>query len=152
MSDEIKCGAEGCYQALVPGTSLEAFDWEVIDGSPWCALHRAEKTRSMLKFEEWQRLMAQVAELRAKRNAEHAKRWLTAADYRKWDEFQSDLVNFHRNNGKLAPRALRTLDPVKFIAIYEAHGRIDIEAESVALFEAEKRADETRKWLMNRVE
>jgi hypothetical protein len=152
VDDEIKCGADGCYQVLAPGAVTEAFGWEIIDGGPWCPLHRAEKARTMLKFEEWKRLREQVAKLRAKRNAHAAKNVLGPHMYRKWDEFQSDLVNFHRNNGKLAPAALRTLDPKKFAGIYAVHGRIDVEAESVKLFEAEAKAAETRKWLLGRVE
>jgi hypothetical protein len=150
MSDEIKCGADGCYQALAPGTELEAFAWDFIEMQAWCPLHRAEKARSMLMAAEEKRLREQVAKLRVKRNAVEAKNVLGPYMYRKWDEFQSDLVNFHRNNGKLAPAALRTLDPKKFTAIYAAHGRIDVEAESVALFKAEAKAAETRKWLMER--
>lgn len=147
----VECSADGCTATLTLGLGTGDTSWTVIEGGAWCPLHRVEKERAVGKFEEWVAAREQIEEFRRKRNAFRAKKHLSRRDYRKWDEFQSDLVNFHRNHGKLAPRVLRTLDPLKFTAIVKERGKIDVEEVSNQLLEAESKADGTLSWLLHRL-
>lgn len=152
MEHDGKCADPGCVAFKFDTDAALREGWDVVEEQLYCPLHRETAARQAFIAAEDRRVRLRIEELRSRRNKEHAKTWLTADEYRKWDEFQSDLVNFHQNNGKLAPAVLRTLDAKKWRDQYKKTGRIDVEAESVALFKAEARAAETRKWLMGRVE
>lgn len=147
-----QCSEPGCVAFRFDQAAALGEGWDMVEGALFCPDHKGFAARQALAVAEMTRQRARIDELRAKRNAEKAKRWLKPSDYRAWDEFQSDLANFHKKTGKLAPAALRTLDPVKFTEQYRKTGRIDIELVADSLFEAENRAAETRKWLLGRVE
>lgn len=150
MEHDGKCADPGCAAFKFDTDAALREGWDVVEDLLFCPLHRHEAARRALIAVEEKRVRTHLEGLRAQRNAKHAKTWLTADEYRKWDEFQSDLVNFHRNNGKLAPAVLRTLDPLRWRDQYKKTGRIDVELVADSLFEAEKKRAETRNWLMER--
>jgi len=146
------CSDGGCGVTVPTETVAKAAGWDQVEGEWFCALHRTAAARRALAAAETARLRAKITELRVERNEIRAQRTLDAAMYRAWDEFQADLVNFHREHGELAPVALRTLDPRQFAKIYAETGKIDIEEAVKAAEEAEKKAEETRRWLATRQE
>lgn len=146
----IGCSDEGCLDTLALGLGIGDTGWDLVEGEAYCPLHRQEAARRALAAAETRRMQERINALRRERNEKLAKTGLSAAEYRAWDEFQGDLVNFHRDHGKLAPVQLRTLDPVRWRAIHTEKGRIDVEAEAEGLFQVEQAAQRTRDWLMNR--
>jgi hypothetical protein len=120
--------------------------WDQVEGRLYCDLHAPVEARKALAARELEILRARTA---AKHRLK-AKKALNADDYRAWDEFQSDLADYHRASGKPAPAVLRTLDPLVFKAQYRQNGRIDIHEVAHALHEREDRATETRNWLLER--
>lgn len=148
----IWCSDGGCGFTVPTEMVAEAGGWDRVEGEWFCALHRQEAARRALAVAETERMRAKITEFRRARNEVRAKNTLGPAVYRAWDEFQSDMVNFHRETGKPAPAALRVLDPAKFAKIYAAKGRIDVEEAVKLAEEAEKKANETRRWLLGRVE
>ena len=145
------CHDESCQ--VETGLTLEqacAQGWDLIEDFTYCPLHRQEAARRALRAHEDARLRELAVKMRAERNAHRAATCLTRTEYRAWDEFQSDLANFHREHGKPAPAALRTLDPRRWRDQYAKTGRIDVELAADSLSEAEKRAEATRAWLLER--
>jgi hypothetical protein len=126
--------------------------WDVVEGALFCPSHRQQAARKALAVAETDRLRRVVSDRRRHRNEEVARRNFSAAEYRAWDEFQSDMADFHKKTGKLAPEVLRTMTPMAWRIEYREKGRIDMEKTADALFELEKKARETRKWLLGRVE
>jgi hypothetical protein len=70
----------------------------------------------------------QVASARANRDEEVAKKHLTTAEYAAWHEFQQDLVNFQRQNGRRPPSVLRDMRPMNWVQEFRDKGRIDVKA------------------------
>ena len=135
------CPESDCMTELdAPFEHLGLYGWELIpesDGDTYCPLH------------------APVARLRARRTAAQdiqrayhnervAKKMLSAAEYRAWDEFQADLANYHRETGKLAHRELRMMNPGTWVQSYRQLGRLDIEKSCEGLVAQEKLQQERR--------
>ena len=147
-----QCAEEGCVEFKFDEGAALAVGWDLVEGRLFCPSHRQLAARAALAKAEWARLRARSEELRAKRHAAEAKTGLSTRDYAKWNEFQQEMTNFHKKHGKRAPAALRALNPKTWLAYTRKNGPVDVELAAAALFEAEKRADETREWLMRRVE
>lgn len=147
---QVKCPMEFCsYGAATEDTAM-AVGWGRINDQLYCPLHYGPVARSAKLLEDLRRLQLRVEELRRARNNRIAKEELTRADYRAWDQFQSDLADYHKKTGKLAPKQLRNLDPQTWWEYYRKRGRIDVEIEVANLEASERKANETREWLARR--
>lgn len=147
-----KCAEGGCVHTCASPEEAMALGWDLIEGELYCSLHRQVASRRALQAIELRHLRDRAIEFRRARNHLHARQGLSEKEYRKWDEFQSDLANFHKKHGKLAPEVLRTLDHVRWLKIYQAKGKIDVEGTSAVLFEKEAKANATRDWLFHRLD
>lgn len=141
------CHDESCQTEIDETLEVAcSLGWDLVEEFTYCPLHRQEAARRAFATAEMERIRARQAQ----ENRKNAKVTLNAEEYRQWDNFQSDLANFHKKYGKLAPAMLRTMDAKTFIQNVKASGPIDIEEVADRMFEAEKEADKTRAWLMGR--
>ena len=147
-----KCADDGCVEFKFDDAAALREGWDLIEDKLFCPLHRTEAARRALQEAEMQRLTALMEAKKAARNAYAAKAELSASGYAAWDQFQSDLADYHRDHGKLAPKALRLMEPRKFLAFYAKRGRIDVALAAEAIEAAENRANGTRDWLLGRVQ
>ncbi len=127
------CGDGNCIASMPTLDSAVAVGWSTIKDQPYCPLHAYGVMREAKK----EAVRAEIDRRQAHRNDEVAKKGLSAAEYRAWDEFQSDMADYHKRTGKLAPSVLRTMRPLNWLAEYKDKGRIDIEA-TAANFEEVK--------------
>lgn len=141
-----QCMTGGCAAFRFDVDAALREGWDQVEGRLYCDLHAPVEARKALAARELEILRARTA---AKHRLK-AKKALNADDYRAWDEFQSDLADYHRASGKPAPAVLRTLDPLVFKAQYHQNGRIDVDEVAHVLHEREDRATETRNWLLER--
>jgi hypothetical protein len=148
----MECAEEGCVEFRFDDDAALREGWDMIEDQPFCPLHKAPAAHTALLKAEDDRLRERVAELRVRKNAEAAKKHLSRADYKEWDKFQASLADYHKKHGKLAPKSLRTMDPRHFLVNFRVSGPIDVELVAEALDKAEKAADETRRWLLGRIE
>ncbi len=111
--------------------------WLVLDGQLWCPVHGTYRAFVARREERKEKIRQQIDRQRMHRNEIVAKKQFSAAEYRAWDEFQSDLADYHKKTGKLAPEVLRTMTPVAWHNEYAQKGRIDVEA-TAANFEETK--------------
>lgn len=146
-----ECEDEGCLEFRFDTDAALREGWDSVEGRLYCPLHRQEAARRALAAAEVRRMQETIGRLRRERHEREAKAGLSPAEYRAWDEFQSDLVNFHKTHGKLAPAVLRTMDPRRWLAHYGETGRIDIDQVADELFAKEEAARKTRDWLMHRL-
>jgi hypothetical protein len=129
----VKCTDSNCIAEQATIDEAVGLGWSMIGYFPWCPLHAYGALREAKK-----EAVRQQLEVRAhRRNQEVAKKHFTAAEYRAWDEFQSDLADFHKKHQKLAPKVLRLMSPMVWLGEYKEKGRIDVEA-SAANFEEVK--------------
>ena len=128
---QITCADDGCAASEVFRESALALGWLEAGGKLYCPGHGAIQ-------EHRTRMEAESERLAVRANKIWAKEYLSAGDYLAWDEFQSDLVNFHRETGRLAHRELRILSPHAFIRRHRVTGRIDIRLSDESMQAAEK--------------
>ena len=142
-----QCMTGGCAAFRFDVDAALREGWDQVEGRLYCDLHAPVEARKALAARE-----LEIPEgLVPPQNTElKAKKALNADDYRAWDEFQSDLADYHRASGKPAPAVLRTLDPLLFKAQYAKNGRLDIHEVAHILHEREDRANKTRNWLLER--
>jgi hypothetical protein len=131
-----KCSDPGCAEFRFDIDAALREGWDTIDDEPYCPLHHSGASWRARKAELEEELRAQLRVLRAKRMA---KRELSDGDYRAWDAFQSDLADYHKEHGRPAHPALRTLDHRQWLQTYRATGPIDVE-EAVRHTEAAEAA------------
>lgn len=147
-----KCADDGCVEFRFDDEAALREGWDVVDDAPFCPLHRAEAASRALREAEVKRLKGLIEARKARTNALDAKAGLSASGYAAWDQFQADLADYHREHGKLAPAALRLMEPRKWLVFYARQGRIDVALAAEAMEGAENRANSTRDWLLRRVE
>lgn len=119
----MKCAEEGCVEES-PDVLTE-WMWDMIGDKGYCPLHGPMRVRK-LKREQYRNVTAELMTRRA--NKIWAKAHLDADWYRAWEEFQSDLVNFHRESGKPAHRTLRMMSPQEFREYYRRYGRMNVKS------------------------
>jgi hypothetical protein len=147
-----KCADPGCLEYRFDVSAALREGWDEVEGGLFCPLHRAAAARRALKTAELAQFKARADAFRVQRHELEAKTCLTTPDYARWNEFQQELTRFHKRHGKLAPAALRLLDPRKWLAHTAKNGEINVEKEAEGLYAAEERAEATRSWLIGRVE
>jgi hypothetical protein len=147
-----KCADDGCLEFRFDDDAALREGWDLIEDRLFCPLHRPGAARQALQAAELTRFRAWKEKRQAERNAKGARAGLSASGYAAWDQFQSDLADYHREHGKLAPAALRLMEPRKWLAFYARQGRIDVALAAESLEGAEQRANDTRDWLLRRVE
>jgi len=129
----VKCTDSNCIAEQATIDEAVGLGWSMVGYFPWCPLHAYSALREAKK----EAVRQQIEARQRHHNDRVARNRFTAADYRAWDEFQSDLANFHKKTGKLAPKVLRLMTPVVWLSEYQQKGRIDVEA-SAANFEEVK--------------
>jgi hypothetical protein len=127
-----QCSDPGCPAFRFDPDAALREGWHEVDGEPYCPLHGGIASRKA-------RQAHQAEELRARLAKPAAKKELPDGDYRAWNEFQSDLADYHKKHGRPAHPALRTLDHRQWLRTYRATGRIDVE-EAVRYTEAAEAA------------
>jgi hypothetical protein len=143
ITSDMKCSDPGCVAFRFDVDAALREGWLRVEERLYCDLHGPYAAFVYVR-------KLRQEEDRAKKFDTEAKKTLNRRDYRAWDEFQSDLADFHKKTGRLAHERIRTMQPREFMKIHGERGRIDIEAEENVLLEAEKKAQATREWLMRR--
>lgn len=146
----VKCSMEYCSAGAKDEAIAAGVGWEQVENKFYCPLHAPTAVRTARLLGEIRRLRLRAEELQRSRANQIAKKYLTAADYRAWDQFQGDLADYHRNTGNLAPQQLRSLSPQDWHGYYRKNGRIDVQATADELIEAERKANATREWILRR--
>lgn len=145
-----QCSDDGCLEFRYDADAALREGWDVVEGKPYCPLHRQEAARRELKAAEIERMRERIEKIRAERHDAEALTELAQLDYARWDEFQRDLADYHKAHGELAPTVLRLMNCRDWLKNYRKLGRIDVELASESLREADSRASATRNWLMRR--
>ena len=103
--------------------------WYELDGETYCPLHGPIEAyqRKMARIRADRKRYFEAKALAARENL--AKQGMTTEEYARWNKFQSDLVNFHKKHGKLAPEGLRLLNPHQWLFRVTKYGDIDVEGE-----------------------
>lgn len=151
MTDDMTCSDSGCSAFRFDTDAALREGWGRVAGETYCSLHAGYAAFIYTRSVRFLELKA-VEERRALENRNlEAKKTLTRKNYRAWDEFQQDLADFHKKEGRLAHKRIRLLQPREFMKIHGERGRIDIAAEEEKLQAAEDKAQATRKWLTERL-
>ena len=124
-----KCDEEGCVEES-PDVLTE-WMWDMVGEKAYCPMHGPAQVRKVRKE-------AQMEAINRRANEIEAKRSFDTGWYRAWDEFQSDIANFHRANGRPAHKDIRTMTPHDFRKRYAREGRIDIANATWAIETAER--------------
>jgi hypothetical protein len=135
-----QCEQPHCTEFRFDEDAAVRAGWSWVDGKWMCPFH------GPMAALNHRRDLARTAQ-RVAQDASAAKRLFNAADYRAWDEFQSDLANFHRDHGKLAPKELRDMRPGEWVQQYRQLGRIDIEKSAEGLEKVAKAREAARQRL-----
>ena len=143
ITSDMKCSDPGCVAFRFDVDAALREGWLRVEERLYCDLHGPYAA-----FVHVRKLRQE--EDRAKKFDDAAKKTLNRRDYRAWDEFQSDLADFHKRTGRLAHERIRELQPREFMQIHSTGGRIDIESAEEHIHAAEDKAAATRKWLMER--
>lgn len=138
--DAAKCSTGGCVATSLHDVSALATGWYVVEGQLYCALHGPYVALRSARE-------AGIGRKRAFRNTEVAKKWLSPAELRAWDQFQSDLADYHKKHGKLAHKELRTMTPRVFAWEFSQKGRINVELSTESLESQERQARDTLRGL-----
>lgn len=133
----VACEQAHCTEFMFDEDAAVRVGWAIVEGQWFCAFCAPMATLNS-------RRAAQVGAQRQMSNASAARRLLNAEEYRAWDEFQSDLANFHRDHGKLAPAELRAMRPGEWVQGYRAVGRIDVEKSAENFEKLHKEQEATR--------
>lgn len=127
----VGCPGDDCWNGYGNAVLAEAMGWIQVGDKLYCPDHGP-----LAALQE--RRAAEKQAQRAHHNQKVAKKMLSPAEYRAWDEFQADLANFHREHGRLAHKELRTMNPGKWVQTYRQLGRIDIALSTQGLEEADQ--------------
>lgn len=132
------CHDQSC-QVEYAGSLEEACSvgWGLVSEFTFCPLHMGPAGFVARREAKKEVMRAQIEAQQAHRNKEVALKHFSAAEYRAWDQFQSDLADYHKKTGKLAPAVLRTMRPMNWLGEYKEKGRIDI-AKTAEYFEQAK--------------
>jgi hypothetical protein len=138
------CHDQSC-QVEFPGSLEQACSqgWHLIAEFTYCPLHYYGPYREAKK----ERVRADLTAQRRHHEEQVARKMFSAAEYRAWDQFQSDLADFHRDTGKLAPKVLREMMPGTWIQEFKQKGRIDVQKTADWYANAEKTKMERLKGL-----
>jgi hypothetical protein len=128
-----KCGDDGCLEYLEHGDDGRYFGWHRVQDRWYCSLHGPIAERRLRKDAEIAEMRARIESLARERHRAEAKATMPAADYAAWDRFQSDLADYHKAHGRLAPQALRMMSPGAWGRINAASGPIDVEKAAAEL-------------------
>lgn len=135
----VTCADSGCAAQAFNEEHALYQGWSVVGGALFCPLHGSIAARQVRNQRRILELRELVDAKKAEELQKEAKSWLSARDRLAWDEFQEQLVNFHKKFGKLAPRQLRLLDPQSWLARHTQTGPINVEHEALSLEEAENK-------------
>jgi hypothetical protein len=127
------CGDSTCGVSAPNLEAAAAAGWREVGEAIYCAVHYYGPYREAKK----EKIRAQIEARQRHHDKEVAKKMFSAAEYRAWDQFQSDMADYHKKTGKLAPSVLRTMRPTEWLGEFKEKGRIDIEA-TAANFEEVK--------------
>lgn len=130
------CSDGGCPLNMPTADSAVSVGWRVVEDKLFCPLHWYGAQRVAEKGAERER----ITTARARRNDEVAQKHLSAVNYRAWDQFQSDMADYHKETGKLAPKVLREMTPMAWAQEYGQKGRLDVKATAEYFERAEKTA------------
>ena len=129
--EEARCADPNCYYAAFNEEHALHTGWAVVEGELFCPLHHAQARMKANRA-------AQKDQVRRSHHDSQAKKGFTAAEYAQWDKFQSDLADYHRKTGKLAPKPLRLMNPFQWLYLTKKRGPIDVEAEVQRMDQAQK--------------
>ena len=135
---DASCDATGCADFRFDLDAALREGWTEVEEALYCPLHGSVYAYVAKKAAQRAGIDAQISARRRYKDNQVALKYLSAADYRAWDEFQSDMANFHRKHRKLAPKVLRTMRPMEWKQEYAQKGRIDIEATAEYFEHAEE--------------
>lgn len=150
MTDDMTCSDPGCSAFRFDTDAALREGWGRVDGETYCSLHAGYAAFIYARSVQFLEMKAAKERRAAENRNLEAKKTLNRRNYAAWDQFQSDLADFHKKEGRLAHKRIRELQPRDFLKIHAAGGRIDIGAEEEKLDAAEKKAQATRQWLMER--
>jgi hypothetical protein len=128
-----QCSDPGCAEFRFDADAALREGWGLLDDEPYCPLHHCGATWRARKKQQ----QAEMELRAAARRAVDASNVLNAREYAAWDEFQSDLANYHREHGRLAPPSLRMMPPRQWLEIHAHDGRIDVDLASQQIEEDE---------------
>jgi septal ring factor EnvC (AmiA/AmiB activator) len=143
IDPDMSCSGPGCAAFRFDTDAALREGWMRVAGDTYCDLHAPYAAYAYVRA-------VRQEEQRAKKSDAEAKKTLNRRDYRAWDEFQSDLADFHKEHGRLAHERIRTMQPRDFLKIHAERGRINVQEAEDQLQEAENKAQATREWLMRR--
>jgi hypothetical protein len=121
----------------------DALGWDDVEGRRFCPLHWYTAYREAKK----ERVRNDLTAQRRHHEEQVARKMFSAAEYRAWDQFQSDLADYHRDTGKLAPKVLREMNPSMWVTEFKQKGRIDVQKTADWYANAEKTKMERLKGL-----
>ena len=131
---EARCADQLCsYGALNEEHALWT-GWAVVEGELYCPLHHAQARMKASRA-------AQKEHVQRRHHDSAAKKGFTSAEYAGWDKFQSDLADYHKKHGKLAPKPLRMMNPFQWLYLTKKRGPIDVEAEVQRMDQAKADAE-----------
>lgn len=93
--------------------------WAIVEGELFCPLHHMQARMKRQREALMDEITTRANEITARKNLD--KGWYAA-----WDEFQSDLADFHRATGKHAHKNVRMMTPQQFRDEYRRAGRINV--------------------------
>ncbi len=134
---QAKCYEAYCSYGTTTAEAALGAGWQEVDGQLYCPLHGPNRAFVARREAKKEAIRVQIDRQRMHRNEIVARKQFSAAEYRAWDEFQSDLADYHKKSGKLAPEVLRTMTPAAWLSEFKQKGRIDVEA-TAANFEETK--------------
>ena len=128
--EEVTCRSADCFEAVVNEEHALWRGWQLIEGEVWCPLHAPQESRRVRKIHDRELLDHRANEITARETLD--KGWYAA-----WDEFQSDLADFHRATGRHAHKNVRMMTPQQFRDEYRRAGRINVKNAHEAAHSAE---------------
>jgi hypothetical protein len=142
-NSEGKCADPFCIAATPYPDLAQAAGWGEAAGKLYCGLHWYTAYREAKK----EKVRADLTAQRRHHEDQVARKMFSAAEYRAWDQFQSDLADYHRDTGKLAPKVLREMNPSMWVTEFKQKGRIDVQKTADWYANAEKTKMERLKGL-----